>query len=77
VALMEDGKVVAIGTHSELLASEPRYVAALAAGRPERKPVARPKPALSGAAAAALAARGEAGMPPGIVGPGSLGGLGV
>jgi ATP-binding cassette subfamily B protein len=78
VALMEGGKVVAVGTHGELLAKEPRYAAALAAGRPDRKPAARPKPAFAGAAAAALAARGEgAGMPPGMVGPGSLGGLGV
>jgi hypothetical protein len=74
---MEDGKIVAIGTHAALLASEPRYAAALAAGRPERKPAARKAPAFAGAGAAA-AARGEgAGMPPGIAGPGSLGGLGV
>jgi ATP-binding cassette subfamily B protein len=30
VVLLEDGKVVAEGTHSELLASEPRYAAVLA-----------------------------------------------
>jgi len=72
VALMEGGKIVATGTHEELLAREPRYAAALAAGRPERKPSARPRPGLG------MAGRPDAsGMPPGIVGPGALGGLGV
>jgi ATP-binding cassette, subfamily B, bacterial len=74
VALMDDGKIVAIGSHEQLLASEPRYAAALAAGRPERKPAAQSR--LSGQAAA-TAARGDAGLPPGLVGPGAVGGLGV
>ena len=74
VALMEGGKIVAIGTHGELLAKEPRYAAALAAGRPERKASARPKPGF----APGMAGRPDApGMPPGIVGPGAIGGLGV
>ena len=74
VALMEQGKIVAIGSHEQLLASEPRYAAALAAGRPERKAEPQPKPA---GLAAAAAARAEAGLPPGLVGPGAIGGLGV
>ena len=74
VALMEHGQIIAIGTHDELLAREPRYAAALAAGRPERKPAPKAK-----RAGLDLAARGEGSpaLPPGIVGPGSLGGLGV
>jgi ABC-type multidrug transport system ATPase subunit len=37
VAVVEDGRVIAIGTHNELLATEPRYVEILAQAEAEEE----------------------------------------
>jgi hypothetical protein len=83
VALIEDGKVVAIGRHDDLLTSEPRYAAALSAARTPKPAARKPDAArarMLGGPAAPGAPAGEGGLgglPPGLVGPGALGGLGV
>jgi len=49
VALMEDGRVVATGTHDELLVTEPRYAAVLT--RTETAPAPNPAPVPTGGGA--------------------------
>ena len=51
VALMEDGRVVATGTHDELLATEPRYAAVLTRTEPAPapNPTTDPVPTVGGA----------------------------
>ena len=51
VALMEDGRVVATGTHDELLATEPRYAAVLTRTEtaPAPNPASAPVPTGGGA----------------------------
>jgi ATP-binding cassette subfamily B protein len=80
VVLMEDGKIVATGTHEALMASEPRYAAVLAHAEHEPRQKRGPQPK---APAAGMAERmrgligGVGAPPPGLAGEGPLGGFGV
>ncbi len=78
VLLMEDGKMVASGTHEELMRSEPRYAAVLAHGESEPTRARRPQPGRPAAAAERMRGLlGGARAPGGFGGEGPLGGLGV
>ncbi|MFI5307363.1 MAG: ABC transporter ATP-binding protein [Polyangiales bacterium] len=78
VVLMEDGKIVASGTHEALMRDEPRYAAVLAHAqhatprvRPQRKPPAGMAERLRGLGGSPL------GVPGGFGGDGPPGGLGL
>jgi ATP-binding cassette subfamily B protein len=83
VVLMEDGKVVAHGTHAELMEREPRYAAVLArAGdgarvrpAPAQKPVPGPRERMRELMTGGGAAAGAA-VPGGFGGDGPIGGFG-
>ncbi len=57
VAFLEDGVVVGVGTHEELLERIPRYAQVLASDEPALPPQ-EPPPSVAGAAAASLPGRG-------------------
>ncbi|MDD9943884.1 MAG: ABC transporter ATP-binding protein [Myxococcales bacterium] len=75
VALLEQGRVVATGTHAELLASEPRYRAVLAQGHRSLPPEEAGKTA-GRARAVRRPVGGVDGLPGGGLPPGFDGGLG-
>jgi ATP-binding cassette subfamily B protein len=80
VVLMEDGKIVAQGTHEGLMASEPRYAAVLAHAEhePRAKRGPQPKPPAAGMAERMRGLIGTGvGAPPGLAGEGPMGGFGV
>jgi ATP-binding cassette subfamily B protein len=74
VALLEDGRIVATGTHAELMRDEPRYAAVLAQAP---KASAAPSKAAGGVGSGKRAERGMAGAREGGMPPDFGGGFGL
>jgi ATP-binding cassette subfamily B protein len=80
VVLMEDGKIVAQGTHEALMKNEPRYAAVLAHSEhdaPKRRAPQKPPPGMAERMRGMVGAVGGAMGPGGMPGEGPVGGFGI